>query len=64
MKVIEQYAFSMCDSLQSIDLPKQLEMIKSEVRKCKQFKQVYFVEASVATVSNAGLGSIGFAIYK
>ncbi len=43
---------------------RQQEMIVDEVNRCMKFKQVIFVQASSANVCNAGLGSIGFAIYR
>ena len=42
---------------------RQQELILEEISKHKKFKQVIFTQASSASVCNAGLGSIGFAIY-
>lgn len=43
---------------------RQQEMIMSEINRNMRFKQVIFTQASAASVCNAGLGSIGFAIYQ
>ena len=43
---------------------KQQEIILNEVNRCMKFKQIVMVPASSASVCNAGLGSIGFAIYR
>ena len=43
---------------------RQQEMILSEISRNMRFKQVIFTQASSASVCNAGLGSIGFAIYQ
>jgi len=43
---------------------KQQEIILDEVNRNMKFKQVIMVQASSASVCNAGLGSIGFAIYR
>lgn len=43
---------------------RQQEMILSEISRNMSFKQVIFTQASSASVCNAGLGSIGFAIYQ
>ncbi len=43
---------------------RQQEMILSEISRNMHFKQVIFTQASSASVCNAGLGSIGFAIYQ
>lgn len=43
---------------------KQQEIILEEVNRTMKFKQVIMVPASSASVCNAGLGSIGFAIYR
>lgn len=42
---------------------RQQEMILEEINRNMKFKQVVFTQASSASVCNAGLGSIGFAIY-
>ena len=42
---------------------KQQELILEEIHRNMKFKQVIFTQASSASVCNAGLGSIGFAIY-
>ena len=42
---------------------RQQEMILEEINRNMRFKQVIFTQASSASVCNAGLGSIGFAIY-
>lgn len=42
---------------------KQQELILEEINRNMKFKQVIFTQASSASVCNAGLGSIGFAIY-
>ena len=42
---------------------KQQELLLSEINRNMKFKQVIFTQASSASVCNAGLGSIGFAIY-
>lgn len=43
---------------------KQQEMILEEINRSMRFKQVVFVQASSASVCNAGLKSIGFAVYR
>lgn len=43
---------------------KQQELILEEINRNKKFNQVIFTQASSASVCNAGLGSIGFAIYN
>ncbi len=43
---------------------KQQEIILDEVNRCMNFKQIIMVPASSASVCNAGLGSIGFAVYR
>ena len=43
---------------------RQQEMILEEIHRNMRFKQVIFTQASSASVCNAGLGSIGFAIYQ
>lgn len=43
---------------------KQQEIILEEVNRAMKFKQVIMVPASSASVCNAGLGSIGFAVYR
>lgn len=42
---------------------RQQELILQEINRNMKFKQVIFTQASSASVCNAGLGSIGFAIY-
>ncbi len=42
---------------------RQQEMLLEEINRNMKFKQVVFTQASSASVCNAGLGSIGFAIY-
>lgn len=42
---------------------KQQEMILEEVNRCMKFKKVIFVQASSASACNAGLNSVGFAVY-
>lgn len=42
---------------------RQQELILEEINRNMKFKQVIFTQASSASVCNAGLGSIGFAIY-
>lgn len=42
---------------------RQQEMILEEINRNMKFKQVIFTQASPASVCNAGLGSIGFALY-
>ena len=42
---------------------KQQELIMQEINRNMKFKQVIFTQASSASVCNAGLGSIGFAVY-
>lgn len=42
---------------------RQQELLLSEINRNMKFKQVIFTQASSASVCNAGLGSIGFAIY-
>ncbi len=42
---------------------KQQELIQEEINRNMQFKQVIFTQASVSTVCNSGLGSIGLAVY-
>ena len=39
-------------------------MILEEINRNMKFHQVIFTQASPASVCNAGLGSIGFAIYQ
>ncbi|MBQ8519068.1 MAG: DegV family EDD domain-containing protein [Agathobacter sp.] len=43
---------------------RQQEMLLEEINRNMRFKQVVFTQASSASVCNAGLGSIGFAIYQ
>lgn len=43
---------------------KQQEIILDEVNRSMKFKQIIMVQASSASVCNAGLGSIGFAVYR
>ncbi len=43
---------------------KQQEFILEEVNRAMDFKQVIMVQASSASVCNAGLGSIGIAVYR
>lgn len=43
---------------------RQQEMILEEINRNMRFKQVIFTQASSSSVCNAGLGSIGFAIYQ
>ena len=43
---------------------RQQELLLEEINRNKKFKQVIFTQASSASVCNAGLGSIGFAIYN
>lgn len=43
---------------------RQQELILEEINRNMKFKQVIFTQASSASVCNAGLGSIGFAIYQ
>lgn len=43
---------------------RQQEMLLEEINRNMKFKQVVFTQASSASVCNAGLGSIGFAIYQ
>lgn len=43
---------------------RQQEMILEEINRNMKFKKVIFTQASSASVCNAGLGSIGFAIYQ
>ena len=42
---------------------KQQELILEEINRNMKFKQVIFTQASSASACNAGLGSIGFAVY-
>lgn len=42
---------------------RQQEQLLEEINRNMRFKQVIFTQASSASVCNAGLGSIGFAIY-
>ena len=42
---------------------RQQELILEEINRNMKFKQIIFTQASSASVCNAGLGSIGFAIY-
>ena len=42
---------------------RQQELILQEINRNMKFKQVIFTQASSASVCNAGLGSIGFAVY-
>ena len=42
---------------------RQQELILAEINRKMEFKQVIFTQASSASVSNSGLGSIGFAVY-
>ena len=42
---------------------RQQEILLEEINRNMKFKQVIFTQASSASVCNAGLGSIGFAIY-
>lgn len=42
---------------------KQQELILQEINRNMKFKQVIFTQASPASVCNAGLGSIGLAVY-
>lgn len=42
---------------------RQQELILEEINRNMKFKQVIFTQASSASTCNAGLGSIGFAIY-
>lgn len=42
---------------------RQQELILEEINRNMRFKQVIFTQASSASVCNAGLGSIGFAIF-
>lgn len=42
---------------------RQQELLLSEINRNMKFKQVIFTQASSASVCNAGLGSIGFAIF-
>lgn len=43
---------------------RQQEMILEEINRNMKFKQVIFTQASSSSVCNAGLGSMGFAIYQ
>lgn len=43
---------------------RQQELILEEVNRCLPFKQIIFTSASSSSVCNAGLKSIGLAIYK
>ena len=43
---------------------RQQEMIMQEINRCVKFKQVIFTQVSSSSVCNAGLSSIGFAIYQ
>jgi len=43
---------------------RQQELILEEINRNMKFKQVIFTQASSASVCNAGLGCIGFAIYQ
>lgn len=43
---------------------RQQEIILDEVNRSMKFKQVIMVSASSASTCNAGLGSIGFAVYR
>jgi len=43
---------------------RQQELLLEEIHRNMRFKQVIFTQASSASVCNAGLGSIGFAIYQ
>lgn len=43
---------------------RQQEMIMEEINRNMKFKKVIFTQASSSSVCNAGLGSIGFAIYS
>lgn len=43
---------------------RQQEIILDEINRCMRFKQVIFAPASSASTCNAGLGSIGFAVYR
>lgn len=43
---------------------KQQELILEEINRCMKFKQVVFTPASTASTCNAGLGSIGLAVYR
>ena len=43
---------------------RQQELILEEINRNMKFKQVIFTQASAASTCNAGLGSIGFAIYN
>ena len=42
---------------------RQQELILEEINRNMKFKQVIFTQASPASVCNAGVGSIGFAVY-
>ena len=42
---------------------KQQELIIEEINKYKKFNQIIFTQASVSSVCNSGLGTIGFAVY-
>ena len=43
---------------------RQQELILDEIHRCVKFKHIIFTQASVANVCNAGLNSIGFAVYR
>lgn len=43
---------------------KQQDMLLEEVNRCMKFKQIVFVQASSASVCNAGLKSLGLAVYR
>lgn len=42
---------------------KQQEMMLEEVNRCMKFKKIIFVQASSASACNAGLSSVGLAVY-